>query len=95
MPESPAPRGADRAAGTEPPAAESGRPTRRRFLTWMSQAFLGLWGIGAAAAVAAYLRVPEKDERLAERLVRVGMLDDLAVGDPRPDPAVCKDCHEN
>jgi cytochrome b6-f complex iron-sulfur subunit len=64
-----------------PRPAESGRPTRRRFLTWMSQAFLGLWGVGAAAAIAAYLRVPERGERIAERLVRVGMLDDLAVGD--------------
>ncbi len=58
-------------------------PARRRFLVWMSQAFLGLWGAGAAAAIAAYLRVPEHEERGADRVVRVGMLDDLSVGEGR------------
>jgi cytochrome b6-f complex iron-sulfur subunit len=86
MPESTAPKGASDARGASPPAggshpASQSSATRRKFLTWMSQAFLGLWGIGAAAAVAAYLRVPEREERIAERMVRVGMLDDLAVGD--------------
>jgi cytochrome b6-f complex iron-sulfur subunit len=57
--------------------------TRRRFLGWMSQAFLGLWGLGAAAAMAAYLKAPDRGERAAERVVRVGMLDDLTVGEGR------------
>ena len=63
---------------TKSPPASAGR---RKFLVWMSQAFLGLWGAGAAAAIAAYLHVPERSERSAERAVRVGMLDDLTVGD--------------
>lgn len=74
--------GTAKPAGSAKPSGAEGA-SRRKFLTWMSQAFLGLWGIGAAAAVAAYLHVPEKEERIAERLVRVGMLDDLAIGDGR------------
>jgi cytochrome b6-f complex iron-sulfur subunit len=57
--------------------------TRRRFITWLSRAFLGLWGLGAAAAVASYLRAPERGGSAAERIVRVGMLEDLAVGEGR------------
>jgi cytochrome b6-f complex iron-sulfur subunit len=57
--------------------------SRRRFLTRLSQAFLSLWGLGAAAAVAAYLRAPDRRESVAERIVRVGLLDDLAVGEGR------------
>ena len=56
---------------------------RRRFLVWLSRAFLGLWGLGAAAVVAAYLKAPERRERVAERLVRVGLLDDLRLGEAR------------
>jgi cytochrome b6-f complex iron-sulfur subunit len=70
-----------------PPHTETppGRPsaTRRRFLTWLSQAFLSLWGLGTAAAVAAYLRAPDRGERIAERIVRVGLLEDLPVGEGR------------
>ena len=57
--------------------------TRRRFITWLSQAFLALWGLGAAAAVASYLRAPERGGGEAERIVRVGLLEDLAVGEGR------------
>ena len=57
--------------------------TRRRFITWLSQAFLALWGLGAAAAVASYLRAPERGGGAAERIVRVGLLEDLAVGEGR------------
>jgi len=56
---------------------------RRRFLAWMSRAFLGLWGLGAAGVVGAYLKAPERRERVAERLVRVGLLDELRVGEAR------------
>jgi cytochrome b6-f complex iron-sulfur subunit len=56
---------------------------RRRFLLWFSRAFLSLWGVGAMGAVATYLRAPERGERIAERVVRVGLLDDLPVGEGR------------
>ncbi len=58
-------------------------PTRRLFLTRLSQAFLALWGLGAAAVVAAYIKPPEKRERGAERMVSAGMLDDYRVGEAR------------
>jgi len=71
--------------GPEPreaaPAGE--RSGRRRFLTWLSQAFLGLWGLGATAAVASYLRPPAHGGGAAERVVRVGLLDDLVIGEGR------------
>ena len=62
-----------------PPAEGAG--SRRHFLTWLSRAFLSLWGLGAAGVVAAYLKAPERREQAAERLVRVGLLDDLRIGD--------------
>jgi nitrite reductase/ring-hydroxylating ferredoxin subunit len=58
-------------------------PTRRRFLTVLSQAFLALWGLGAAAVVGAYLKAPEKRERDAERTVSAGLLADYRVGEGR------------
>ena len=58
-------------------------PPRRRFLAWMSRAFLGLWGLGAAGVVGAYLKAPERRERVGERLVRVGLLDELRIGEAR------------
>jgi cytochrome b6-f complex iron-sulfur subunit len=67
--------------GTAPPGGEVA--TRRGFLTWLSRAFLGLWGLGAAGVIAAYLKAPEREDRLAERTVRVGMLDDLRIGEAR------------
>jgi cytochrome b6-f complex iron-sulfur subunit len=69
-----------------PPAPRSAKgegPDRRRFLLWFSRAFLSLWGVGAMGAVATYLRAPERGERIAERVVRVGLLDDLPVGEGR------------
>jgi cytochrome b6-f complex iron-sulfur subunit len=58
-------------------------PKRRVILTRLSQAFLALWGLGAAAVVAAYLKAPEKREHGAERTVSAGMLDDYRVGEGR------------
>lgn len=62
---------------SEPP------PSRRRFLAWLSRAFLGLWGLGGAAVIGAYLKPPEHAMRVAERMVRVGLLDDLRIGEAR------------
>jgi cytochrome b6-f complex iron-sulfur subunit len=58
-------------------------PQRRVFLTRLSQAFLGLWGLGAVVAVATYLKAPEKREHGAERTVSAGMLDEYRVGEGR------------
>lgn len=71
---------ASRSESDSPP---QGPPPRRRFLVWLSRAFLGLWGLGAAGVVGAYLKAPERRERVAERLVRVGLLDDLRIGEAR------------
>jgi len=57
--------------------------SRRQFLGWLSKAFLGLWGLGGAAVIAAYLKPPEHTTRVAERMVRVGLLDDLRIGEAR------------
>jgi cytochrome b6-f complex iron-sulfur subunit len=67
----------------QPPGAGEPPTSRRRFLTWLSRAFLGLWGLGAAGAIGAYLRPPEHGPRVAERIVRVGLLEDLRIGEAR------------
>jgi cytochrome b6-f complex iron-sulfur subunit len=56
---------------------------RRQFLTWLSRAFLGLWAVGAAAVVSAYVKPPRRGEGAAERTVRVGLLEDLPIGEGR------------
>lgn len=55
---------------------------RRGFLTWMSRVFLGLWAVGGGAAIAAYMRPPEKHDS-TERVVRVGLVDDFRIGEAR------------
>jgi cytochrome b6-f complex iron-sulfur subunit len=67
-----------KAESTGPPGA-----SRRQFITWLSRAFLGLWGLGAAGVAAAYLRAPHGGERAAERMVRVGQLEDFRIGEGR------------
>lgn len=67
-------------SGSEPAPPASG--DRRRFLAWVTRAFLGLWGVAGAGLVAAYLRPPERGES-GERLVRVGFLEDLRIGEAR------------
>lgn len=71
--------------GADPrPDPKTAAPTTRRdFLTWLNRAFLGLWALGGAGVIAAYLRPPEKHEAGAEGLVQVGMLDDLRIGEAR------------
>ena len=62
------------------PGSGESHLNRRRFLDWVSKAFLGLWGLGAAGAIGAYLRPPEHGSGMAERTVRVGMLEDFEIG---------------
>jgi Rieske Fe-S protein len=63
----------------DPSGVASG--SRRQFLDWLIKAFLGLWALGFAGVLGAYLRAPEREKRIAERTVRVGTLDELRVGD--------------
>lgn len=64
-----------------PPTGDAG--DRRQFLKWLSGGFLSLWALGGAGALAAYLKAPERNEASAERIVSVGRLDDLRVGEAR------------
>ncbi|HVP13922.1 MAG TPA: Rieske (2Fe-2S) protein [Terriglobales bacterium] len=68
-----------------PPRDPHGPPfgERRRFLTILSQIFLALWGLGAAAVLAAYLKAPEKRGRETETMVSAGLLDAYRVGEGR------------
>lgn len=71
---------------TETPRQDPSAPpagSRRRFLTWLSRSFLGLWAVGAAGVIGAYLRPPERHGHVAERLARVGPLDGFPIGEAR------------
>ena len=61
---------------------ESG-PGRRQFLRTLSGAFLGIWALGGAGALAAYMRAPEEDHSSTDRIVRIGRLEDLRIGEAR------------
>lgn len=75
MDTSPRPSSAD----VTPPTSDA---SRRGFLVRVSQAFLGIWGLGALSALTAYLRPPDsREEGVAERIVHAGALEDLRVGD--------------
>lgn len=63
------------------PAGENGE--RRQFLKWLSGGFLSLWALGGAGALAAYLKAPERSEASAARMVSIGRLEDLRVGEAR------------
>ena len=65
-----------------PPGAEGGTD-RRGFLVTLSGAFLSLWALGGAGAIAAYMRAPEHNESSNERVVRIGRLEDLRIGEAR------------
>lgn len=66
----------------DPPPAPEGED-RRRFLKLLSGGFLSLWALGGAGALAAYLKPPERNEAAAERMVSIGRLDELRVGEAR------------
>jgi cytochrome b6-f complex iron-sulfur subunit len=66
-----------------PPDDGGPATSRRGFLTWLSRGFLGLWALGIAGAIGAYLRPPAHGPGMAERLVRVGLLEDLKIGEAR------------
>lgn len=65
------------------PSGTPGTGTGRRgFLGVLTRLFLSFWAIGGAAAIAAYLRPPEKHDS-SERVVRVGLLEDFRIGEAR------------
>ncbi|MBI5169083.1 MAG: Rieske (2Fe-2S) protein [Candidatus Eisenbacteria bacterium] len=66
----------------QPQGGESG-PGRRQFLRTLSGAFLGIWALGGAGALAAYMRAPEEDHSSTDRIVRIGKLDELRIGEAR------------
>ena len=70
-------------SGSLPFGAPEAGLARRGFLSWLSRVFLGLWALGGTAAITAYLRPPEKHESSSDRVVRVGLLDDLRIGEAR------------
>jgi cytochrome b6-f complex iron-sulfur subunit len=74
-------------ADPDAPAAGAAAPgsggERRQFLKWLSGGFLSLWALGGAGALAAYLRPPDRNEASAERIVSIGRLDNLRVGEAR------------
>jgi len=61
--------------------AESGAPaSRRRFLAWLSRGFLSLWGVGFAWVVGAFVRTPHSPRNLTERVIKIGPVESLRVG---------------
>ncbi len=73
---------AEREAGSAPTSGAGSPETRRDFLKWLSRAFLGLWALGGAGVIAAYVGSPEKREG-GGRLVRIGALNDLRIGEAK------------
>lgn len=72
---------ADLPAGSEPQSGAVTPEGRREFLKWMSRAFLGLWALGGAGVVSAYLSSPE--EREGGGPVHVGSLGELRIGEAK------------
>lgn len=61
-----------------------GRPLERRAaMQWLIRGFLSLWGLGAAALGAAFLKAPSSEKRPEEGTVRCGALSSLPVDDAR------------
>jgi cytochrome b6-f complex iron-sulfur subunit len=58
-------------------------PRRRQVLKWLTGGFLSLWGFGFAWVVAAFLKPLHSQGSLAERVIRVGPVDSLPVGQAR------------
>lgn len=54
--------------------------SRRRWLKWLTGGFMSLWGLGLAGVIAAFLKPPRSRESLGERVIKVGPLEALPVG---------------
>lgn len=55
-------------------------PGRRRLLKWLTGGFLSLWGVGFAWVISSFLKPPQSKSSLAERVIKVGPDDSMAVG---------------
>lgn len=55
-------------------------PRRRRFLKWMSRGFLSLWGVASIWGVGAFIKPPRLRGGLADRVLEVGPVDSIPVG---------------
>jgi Rieske Fe-S protein len=55
-------------------------PRRRKLLKWLTGGFLSLWGLGFAWVVAAFVKPPRSPRSLAERVLKIGPVDSLSVG---------------
>lgn len=64
-------------------APEPAALPRRRFLNWLVRGFLALWGVGFAWMIGAFVRAPRAARSLAERVIKVGTLESLPVGQAR------------
>lgn len=73
----------DAGGQTDQPSAGGDGTNRRQFLQTLSKAFLSLWAIGGAGALAAYLKAPERNEASSERTIHIGMLEEMRIGEAR------------
>jgi len=62
---------------------EESRFSRRHLLTWLARGFLSLWGLAFAWVVAAFTKPPRARGGIAERVIKVGPLESLPVGQAR------------
>ena len=74
---------ADLPTGGGTPGGPGDTASRRQFLTWLSRAFLGLWALGGVGVVTTYMGSSESNNEGGGRLVRVGALDELRLGEVR------------
>jgi Rieske Fe-S protein len=58
-------------------------PGRRKFLQWLTGGFLSLWGVGFLWVVTSFLKPPHSKSSIAERVIKMGPLEDLPVGQAR------------
>ena len=56
---------------------------RRTVLGWLVKGFLSLWALAAGVIGVAFLKVPEKEQRPGEGVVRGGKFSTLGVGEAR------------
>lgn len=54
--------------------------SRRNLLSWLVRGFLSLWGVAFAWVVGAFVRAPHSPTSLTETELRVGPVEELAVG---------------
>jgi Rieske Fe-S protein len=57
--------------------------TRRKWLRWMSNGFLSLWGFAFFYVIGSFMKTPHDRRRLGERVIEAGTVDSLPVGQAR------------